>query len=278
VVRPGIKKGKWMEEEDNLLSHTVEVARSQGKINWRIIAEKVPNRTSKQCRERWNHYISPEVRRDNFSNDEDRKLEALITKYGTKWSKIAKEMPGRTENSVRARYQGLRIKLDRGLIGFKYSSSIASDDNLFVVGILSTVSSSSTAHIIEEVPASSMAAAAAGAHLHPTRFEDLAQRNAMTLQGQIELLQSMSQPLRWSMFGAHPQAMHHPMVAHPSPGMWPQNAYLSYYNPQMPGQLYPTLMSTAPYSHAWGALAPRGSDSNDPRFGPGSLYPNGKLP
>jgi hypothetical protein len=86
VIAPGIRKGKWSEEEDALLC----LVMNQGMTNWRKIAEKVPGRTSKQCRERWNHYLHPDVVKTPFSASEDKTLAKLYKLYGNHWSAISK--------------------------------------------------------------------------------------------------------------------------------------------------------------------------------------------
>jgi len=114
VIAPGIKKGKWSLEEDELLNHVVKL----GFKNWREVADKIPGRTSKQCRERWNHYLCPDVIKTPFTTKEDNLLATLYKRYGNHWSKIAKEMPGRTENQVRFRVEHLKLSCQRKDISY----------------------------------------------------------------------------------------------------------------------------------------------------------------
>jgi myb proto-oncogene protein len=44
---------------------------------------------------RWCNQLNPEVRKEPFSEEEDRALLAAHEKYGNKWAAIAKELPGR---------------------------------------------------------------------------------------------------------------------------------------------------------------------------------------
>jgi Myb-like DNA-binding domain len=94
------------------LKRIVHQMNSSGIYNWRSIADKLPNRTSKQCRERWNHHLSPGIVKDAFSPEEDDKLKYLWKQYGAQWSKISRYLPGRTENSVRSRLHSIRHCLD----------------------------------------------------------------------------------------------------------------------------------------------------------------------
>lgn len=58
VLKPGLKKGHWTEEEDNLLRFWKDKT-----SNWAEMAEHIPGRTAKQCRERWCNHVNPEIRK-----------------------------------------------------------------------------------------------------------------------------------------------------------------------------------------------------------------------
>ena len=55
VLKPGLRKGQWNDSEDDLLRSLVK----ENGTTWAVIAEKVPGRTPKQCRERWKHHLDP---------------------------------------------------------------------------------------------------------------------------------------------------------------------------------------------------------------------------
>jgi hypothetical protein len=103
VLRPGLVKGKWTDEEDDLLRQVVR----NGYEHWGKVAEKMPGRTSKQCRERWANYLDPSLLKTAFSPGEDDLLLRLQGEMGNKWACIARQLPGRTENSVKLRYHAL---------------------------------------------------------------------------------------------------------------------------------------------------------------------------
>ena len=70
---------------------------------------EIPGRSSKQCRERWNNILNPDVKKGNWSADEDKIIFKMYHDIGTQWTKMTAELPGRTENSIKNRfYSNLR--------------------------------------------------------------------------------------------------------------------------------------------------------------------------
>eukprot|EP00962_Isochrysis_galbana_P024108 scaffold7374_cov112-Isochrysis_galbana.AAC.2 len=66
-----IKKQAWTPEEDAKLLAMVE---HHGPSSWSQIALHLPGRVGKQCRERWHNHLSPEVKKENFTEEEVRRL------------------------------------------------------------------------------------------------------------------------------------------------------------------------------------------------------------
>lgn len=100
----------WTEEEDKLLQQGVE--RFGEQENWKTIAVSIPGRTNKACRKRWLHSLSPNVKKTAWTAEEDQKLLDLYDQQGPKWSVIARQIPGRTDDACSKRY---REALDPGL-------------------------------------------------------------------------------------------------------------------------------------------------------------------
>ena len=58
-----------------------------------------------QCRERWHNHLNPHIKKDTWATAEDVLIIDLHQKIGSKWSEIAKHLPGRTDNSIKNRYR-----------------------------------------------------------------------------------------------------------------------------------------------------------------------------
>jgi hypothetical protein len=94
-------KNNFTSEEDRILSQLVN---HFGPQNWKIISEQIGTRNPRQCRERWNNYVNPEIRKDPFTSEEDEIIQLKVAEFGLKWHKIAKFLHKRSENSIRNRW------------------------------------------------------------------------------------------------------------------------------------------------------------------------------
>ena len=79
-------------------------ARESGLSKWSDIAKLVPGRTGTQCRRRWVRHLDPSVNKEPWTEEEDALLILLHEELGSKWRIIASRMPGRSETSVKNRW------------------------------------------------------------------------------------------------------------------------------------------------------------------------------
>lgn len=95
---PVIKgKGSWTAEEDNILRDK----RALYGRKWAKIAAHLPGRQGKQCRERFVNHLDPELKKGEWTDDEEAILIALHEHHGNRWANIAKQLPGRSDNDVK---------------------------------------------------------------------------------------------------------------------------------------------------------------------------------
>ncbi|KAF0697265.1 Aste57867_12037 [Aphanomyces stellatus] len=94
--------GAWTPMEDQLLRSRVEQSHSE---SWSKIAEGVPGRSSKQCRDRWRNHLDPSLIKTAFTTDEEIALENAYEELGNRWTEIAKRLPGRSEHDVKLRWK-----------------------------------------------------------------------------------------------------------------------------------------------------------------------------
>ncbi|KAL8044726.1 hypothetical protein ABFX02_08G064500 [Erythranthe guttata] len=95
----GVKKGAWTNEEDNLLRKCVQ---TYGEGKWHLVPLRAGlNRCRKSCRLRWLNYLSPNVKRGIFNQDEVDLIVRLHKLLGNRWTFIAGRVPGRTANDIK---------------------------------------------------------------------------------------------------------------------------------------------------------------------------------
>ncbi|CAI9756734.1 unnamed protein product [Fraxinus pennsylvanica] len=94
-----VKRGPWSPAEDLRLMSFIQ---KQGHSNWRSLPKEAGLlRCGKSCRLRWINYLRPDVKRGNFTPEEEETIIKLHNSFGNKWSKIASHLPGRTDNEIK---------------------------------------------------------------------------------------------------------------------------------------------------------------------------------
>lgn len=103
----------WTIDEDRVL---VESVAARGLRKWTLLSKSLPGRTGKQCRERWTNHLDPDINHAPFNAAEDLAIQSGVLAHGHQWSLISKQLPGRSDNAIKNRYNAC-------LNGFKRSSS-----------------------------------------------------------------------------------------------------------------------------------------------------------
>ena len=117
--------GPWTPAEDAVLMSAVNEG---GAKNWSIVARHLPGRIGKQCRERWHNHLNPNICKLAWTEREDMIIQMGVARLGHKWSEIALQLPGRTDNAVKNRYNARIKKLGGGATILEDAPRVSDED------------------------------------------------------------------------------------------------------------------------------------------------------
>ena len=105
--RPSGFRQMFSQEEDKLLKLLVD---QFGEGSWKEIAKNMPDRTARQCRERYKNYLAPAIQNGPWTDDEDQLLSEKVKELGFQWAKIAKFFESRSSVNVKNRWTVITSK------------------------------------------------------------------------------------------------------------------------------------------------------------------------
>ena len=121
TLKPGIRSGRWTPNLDGRLKAAVAI---YGTGKWALIAQHVPGKTDRKCRERYLEQLAPGLKPPGeWDDEEDEILIKAVQKHGIgNWAKIKNDLEGRTDQMCRLRYQKIMPEDEKEIFESKLNS------------------------------------------------------------------------------------------------------------------------------------------------------------
>ena len=100
-VSQEINKGPWTPEENHII---FDYVKKFGEKNWNKCAEFIKNRTGKQCREHWKNCLNPNIKKGDWTLEEDLFIMIFYKRCHGSWRELIHLFENRTENSIKNRF------------------------------------------------------------------------------------------------------------------------------------------------------------------------------
>jgi hypothetical protein len=100
-------------------------------------------RNARQCRERWQHDLNPDLSHEDWTPEDERLLKEKIQEYGVKWYAITSFFPNRSPIFLRNCWQRLKRQMAKAEASNPEDNFAPPDD---------TVQSTEASDVIEEQP------------------------------------------------------------------------------------------------------------------------------
>lgn len=101
---------KFTPEDDQKL---IQLVQAKPALKWAKIAELMQNKTSRQCRERYDNYLAVGINQAAWTQDEEDLLLRLYQEIGSSWAKMTQLFPGRTCVNIKNHFSKIKYRLSQ---------------------------------------------------------------------------------------------------------------------------------------------------------------------
>lgn len=104
----------------------IKIVKEQQQVEWKKVSLLMGKYTPRQCRDRYNNYLSPNVQNKKWSKEEEQLLLEKYSVFGPKWSFLSQFFQNRAAVNIKNHYTKLSMK---SLLKEESSSTTSNDSN-----------------------------------------------------------------------------------------------------------------------------------------------------